>query len=95
MFFLRKFNVRKLSLFDWLNTVSSTASVGQGWVSTGRRFYHGVVALGWNIVFTSAAQFAFETNYLYYFISCPSKSCFVITNHKAATRFLKKGLQTV
>ena len=44
-FFLRKFNVRKLSLFDWLNTISGIASVGRGWVSTGRRFCHSVVGV--------------------------------------------------
>ena len=45
MFILRKFNVRKLSFFDWLNTISGIASVGRGWVSTGRRFCHGVVGV--------------------------------------------------
>ena len=44
-FFLRKFNVRKLSLFDQLNTISDIASVGRGWVSTGRRFCQGVVGV--------------------------------------------------
>ena len=44
-FFLRKFTVRKLSLFDQLNTISGVASVSRGWVLTGRRFCHGVVGV--------------------------------------------------
>ena len=43
--FLRKFNVRKLSLFGWLNTISGTAAIGRGWVPTGRGVCHGVVGV--------------------------------------------------
>ena len=44
-FFLQKFNVRKLSLFGRLNTISGTASTGRGWVSTGQGVCHGVVGV--------------------------------------------------
>ena len=32
-------------IFDRLHSISSLASVGRGWVSTGRRFCHGVVGV--------------------------------------------------
>ena len=52
-FFLKKFNVRKLSLFGWSNTISGTAPTGRnpaaltgrGWISTGRGVCHGVVGV--------------------------------------------------
>ena len=43
--FLRKFNVRKLSLFGLLNTISGTAATGRRWVPTGRGVCHGVVSV--------------------------------------------------
>ena len=51
-FFLQKFNVRKLSLFGWLNTISGTAPTGwnpaltgRGRNSTGQGVCHGVVGV--------------------------------------------------
>ena len=44
-FFLRKFILRKLSLFDRLNTISGIALAGRGWISTGRKFCHSVVGV--------------------------------------------------
>ena len=51
-FFLHKFNVRKLSLFGRLNTISGTAPTGRnsaltgrGRISTGRGVCHGVVGV--------------------------------------------------
>ena len=43
--FLQKFNVRKLSLFGRLNTISGTALTGRGRISTGRRVCHGAVGV--------------------------------------------------
>ena len=37
--------IRKLSVFDRLNTISSIAWTGQGWASTGRVFCHDVVGV--------------------------------------------------
>ena len=65
MFFLRKFNVRKSSLFDWLNTISGIASVGRGWVSTSRRFCHGVVGVNHSYFFPSLRYLAAK-KYMYH-----------------------------
>ena len=45
MFFSSKIYIKKISLFDRLNTISGIALAGRGWISTGRKFCHSVVGV--------------------------------------------------
>ena len=45
MFFSSKIYIKKISLFDRLNTISGIALAGRGWISTGRKFCNSVVGV--------------------------------------------------
>ena len=61
-FFSLKFNVRKLSLFCRLNTISGAAPTGRGRVSTGRGVCHGVVGVAlWLLIRQNSFLYALSS----------------------------------